>query len=551
MSVKITKHDIGAEIISILTKGMYPEPCDALREYVQNGIDADAKNIDIKIRANSVIVDDDGYGMDEKTIKKAIRVGLSDKNPNIDVGFRGIGIYSSFHLCDNLHIYSKTKNSTPYFLGFDFKSIRKILEDQQLARLNGAITGDHLIDLQSILEQHIDFKVLGQAEFPKVGTRVEMINLHPSFSKTLTDFESVAEYLRQVVPLHFDKKNFKWAKIIEDKISEICKKNNTEFKLVNMNLQVGTRIEQLFRPYRNDCFEGEPLEPYFYEVKSTGNFFGVVWGCLNPVRKKISDKELRGFLVKKHGFAIGKRVNVSNYFGRTTYFDRYIGEIVVVHPELLPNAPRTDFELSPLRSLFYEALTSVAAKYNEKADEYQEYTKGDDLLDEAIIDLKKIEAKISYYAENTEKLVDIIVDVRKIYEKIEGRLKRKVLREERTEEAKQVLKSTKELEKEIQNFLKKARIKRKKIPGGKAPEVKSIDRIKKLPETKEGKIPASQAKRLMEVFDILDLTVSDEVKAVLEIIDERFVQASATNKAEYLLILKNLKDEIEDLLSEE
>ena len=43
---------------------MCPDPKDALREYVQNGVDADAKNINIKIRQNSIIVDDDGYGMD-------------------------------------------------------------------------------------------------------------------------------------------------------------------------------------------------------------------------------------------------------------------------------------------------------------------------------------------------------------------------------------------------------------------------------------------------------------------------------------------------------
>jgi hypothetical protein len=551
MSIEIRRHDIGAEIISILTKGMYPDPCDALREYVQNGIDADAKNIEIKIRANSIVLEDDGYGMDEGTMKKAVRIGISDKNPNIDVGFRGIGIYSSFHLCDSLHIYSRSDKSNPHILSFDFKKMRYILQEQQSARLNGKLSGDQLMDLQSLLEKHIEFKEIESAQFPKVGTRVEMVNLHPNFLKALTNFENVSEYLRQVVPLHFDKKNFKWAKVIEDKISGICKKYNAEFKLVNINLQVGTRIEQLFRPYRDDCFDGEPIKPYFYEVKRGGNFFGVAWGCLNPLRKKIGDRDLRGFLIKKQGFAIGKRINISKYFVRTTYFDRYIGEIVVVHPELLPNAPRTDFELSPLSALFYEALTEVAVKYNNNADEYQEFTKGDDLLNESINNLKKIEANISYYAEDTEKLVDIVIEARKIHDNIDGRLKRKGIRKKKIEEARQVLKSAKELEKEIQNFIKKARRARRKELKGKPPEVKSIERIKKLPKTEEKRIAVKQPTRLVEVFDILDLTVLDEVKVALEIIDERFVQASATNKTEYLLILKNLRDEIEDLLSEE
>ncbi|HUU89487.1 MAG TPA: ATP-binding protein [Candidatus Glassbacteria bacterium] len=551
MNVKITRYDIGAEIISILTKGMYPEPCDALREYVQNGIDANAKNIEIKIRTNSIVVEDDGLGMDAAIIKKAIRIGISDKNPNIDVGFRGIGIYSSFHLCDNLQIYSKTNSSNPHILSFNFKKMRQVLMEQQIARLNGTLSGDDLIDLQSLLEEYIDLKELKPDEFPKMGTRVEMINLHPSFEKALTNFENVAEYLRQVAPLHFDSENFKWAKAIEDKITQICEKNNAEFKLVNINLQVGTRAERLYRPYSDSCFDEDPIEPYFHELKRNGNFFGVAWGCLNPLRKKISDKELRGFLIRKQGFAIGKRTNVSKYFGRTTYFDRFIGEIIVVHPELLPNAPRTDFELSPLRAIFYEALTEIAGAYNEQADRHQEFTKGDELLDKSIENLKKIEASISFYSENTEKLVDIIIDVRKIYDQIAGRIKRKVIRQERVNEAKQVIKSAGNLEKEIQNFLKKARKVKRKIIKGKSPEVKSIERIKKLPETKGKKIVVKDPTNLAEVFDLLDLLLSDQLRSVIEIIDEKFVQASASNKSEYLLILKTLRDEIEDLLSEE
>jgi len=213
MTIKISRHDIGAEIISILTKGMYIDPRDALREYVQNGIDAEAKNIEIKIRGHSIVVADDGHGMDEATMKKAIWVGISDKTKNVDVGFRGIGIYSSFHLCDSLHIYSLSKaDNIPYVLTFDFKRMRTILKSQESARLKGELTGDDLMDLQSLLEKHINFKVLARGELSKTGTRVEMINLDPNFFKSLTKFEEVAEYLRQVVPLHFDPRKFKWTK---------------------------------------------------------------------------------------------------------------------------------------------------------------------------------------------------------------------------------------------------------------------------------------------------------------------------------------------------
>ena len=77
--MKLTKFDIGAEIISILTKGMYQDPRDAIREYIQNAVDANSQNIKVKIRQNTITVDDDGIGMTHKTLRKALRVGVSPK----------------------------------------------------------------------------------------------------------------------------------------------------------------------------------------------------------------------------------------------------------------------------------------------------------------------------------------------------------------------------------------------------------------------------------------------------------------------------------------
>ncbi len=124
--MRLSKFDIGAEIISILTKGMYQDPRDALREYIQNSVDANAKNINVKIRQNSIVVDDDGFGMSHKILRKALRIGVSDKKPGKDVGFMGIGIYSAYHLCDTLIIYSKATDNLPCRLQMDFKGMKKV-----------------------------------------------------------------------------------------------------------------------------------------------------------------------------------------------------------------------------------------------------------------------------------------------------------------------------------------------------------------------------------------------------------------------------------------
>ena len=231
--MKLTKFDIGAEIISILTRGMYPDPRDSVREYIQNAIDANAKNLDIKVRQNSVVVEDDGTGMDYMTLRNAIRVGVSDKRPGKDVGFMGIGIYSAFHLCDTLTIYTRQKYKLPQILEMNFKGMRLLLKEQKEKRTNKEISSEDLIDLQTLLETFINLpneSEIEEDEYPvENGTRVELVGLNPILDDVLKNFEDLGSYLQDVVPLHFDKENFKWAELIEKEIVEICNKYDATF----------------------------------------------------------------------------------------------------------------------------------------------------------------------------------------------------------------------------------------------------------------------------------------------------------------------------------
>ena len=236
--MKLNKYDIGGEIISILTKGMYPDPKDALREYIQNGVDAVAKNINLKVRQDSIVVEDNGNGMNQDMMRKAIRVGISEKNPTKNVGFMGIGIYSSFHLCDKLTIFSRGSEDIPNKLEMDFGGMRATLVEQKEKRLNEETKADELIGLQSLLEQFITVSENGQVsnnEFPDKGTRVELTGLETEFYSALSNFSEVAEYLRSVIPLHFDKTNFTYAEQIEKEISKICSEHNQKFEIINLD----------------------------------------------------------------------------------------------------------------------------------------------------------------------------------------------------------------------------------------------------------------------------------------------------------------------------
>lgn len=546
--MKLSKFDIGAEVISIITKGMYPDPKDALREYIQNGVDAFAKNLKVKIRQESIVIADDGVGMNYSVLRKAIRIGVSDKNPTKNVGFMGIGIYSAFHLCQRMTIYSRGSEDIPNILTMDFGEMKSILEDQKDKRLSGEIKSEELIDLQTILEKCISLTDDGDVDsedFPNQGTSVELTGIEPEFYSALSDYDEVAEYLRNVIPLRFDSSTFTYAEEVESEILKICEKHNQKFELINLVLQVNSKIQTLFRPYNDIDFNKniKPQSPIFFPIESTGGvFYGVAWGCLNSVRRKLENKSLRGFILKKQGFSIGRRESLVKFFPRgNTFFDRYSGEVIIVNPKILPNAARNDIEYSSLRSSFYKALTEVASRYDDLAGEYQEYTKGDDEYFNLYTEFKQHIGAYNEFEEDTEILVDKIVSLKLIYDKINGRLERHGFKEETKEKALILKDKVKELEVTIQNRIKILTEKKKQVPK----TTKSKSEIAKDLSGIKADSPIEDEKKYENLYELLvdlELKIDEEFESIIYLIDELFIQQVAETKANYYKLLQQLKD---------
>ena len=68
--VPVRPEEIGGTLISIVTKGLYTNPLDCIREYVQNGVDAGANEVTIQITGHSIIIHDNGAGM---TVGESLR----------------------------------------------------------------------------------------------------------------------------------------------------------------------------------------------------------------------------------------------------------------------------------------------------------------------------------------------------------------------------------------------------------------------------------------------------------------------------------------------
>ena len=89
--VQLESWEVGGELLDILSRGLYSDAKDALREYVQNGVDAGANHILITVDGPQAVIRDNGHGMDAEGIRTARRFGMSEKSPREMVGYRGIG----------------------------------------------------------------------------------------------------------------------------------------------------------------------------------------------------------------------------------------------------------------------------------------------------------------------------------------------------------------------------------------------------------------------------------------------------------------------------
>ena len=106
----------------------------AIAEVIDNSVQAEAKNIKIKIfqavpdgkqkeRINTIAFGDDGYGMDEHTIQYALQVGWNKKYNNRNgIGRFGVGMtYSAISVCELVEVYSREKGGNWHYTNLDIE----------------------------------------------------------------------------------------------------------------------------------------------------------------------------------------------------------------------------------------------------------------------------------------------------------------------------------------------------------------------------------------------------------------------------------------------
>lgn len=169
--------------LSIIGERLYTQSLDLIRELVANAYDADATIVRITVDNHTIIVEDNGLGMDKDALRQYLTIGsgfkrqnpISPKLKRVRIGEFGIGKFAVLSICDRFEIYTRSQHYAATLI-FDREDFEK------------------RNDWNIPLIEHI-------AETSTTGTRVSLFNI-----KKFISLFDVERHLINVFPL--SDKNF-------------------------------------------------------------------------------------------------------------------------------------------------------------------------------------------------------------------------------------------------------------------------------------------------------------------------------------------------------
>lgn len=370
---------IGAFVLETLTTGMYTNPLDTLREYVQNSFDAireaERKNIlpsgagriDISIdeKARTLCIRDNGTGIPQGDIlPRLVNIGMSAKSIQTDAGFRGIGRLAGIAYCKRLIFktlaVSESEVST---VTFDCEKLRHAMSPKmkQVKELAEVISSYASITKEKTRKKEHFFEV-----------RMENIT---EVGQLFLEWRQISTYLSQVAPVGLDTQSFPYAGEFEKWLLE----HNITVPKVSIIIHAGTMNYQVFKPYRKITYTTKQAKHKIHvksirffpdDASPKSPFWG--WYAETNCPGTFNDDTVSGFRLRKANIGIGMAELMTEIFAEASEsyarLNKYfMGEIYIQDPNVIPNARRDGFEDSPEWTAIRKQLVDFARERSREA----------------------------------------------------------------------------------------------------------------------------------------------------------------------------------------
>jgi len=353
-----TTVDVGVQVLSVLTTGMYSEPMMVLREYVQNAVDAideavekrvlefDKGLVDVTIDGRNRVlqIQDNGVGVSNDEVEEFLcTVGRSSKQQGRRRGFRGIGRLGGIGYCDRVRFETRSsRGERVAVVDWDCIQLRVILA----SRSNEFTAEDALRSAVRIHHRE------ALADDPPHFFRVQLLNVHRFHKDELTSVGALRAYLSEVAPVPFDRNSFPFSVEVNSHLAEVDGYHCYAIQLNGRRLYRPHTRRISIGPTRKDEIRGIEL----FEMRGNGKLLGRGWYARTQLLASLPRRvRMRGVRLRQGNFEVGQERSLEGVYTESRFALWHIGEIHVGYC-LRPNARRDGFEQSVEYEFFIEQM---------------------------------------------------------------------------------------------------------------------------------------------------------------------------------------------------
>lgn len=399
-------------IINALASGLYPNKFHVIREYVQNSFDAlcayqkkenkKVEKLEIKIiqKKPSIIIWDNGIGMDYIAIQKYKKIGFSEKNSNEHAGFRGIGKLSGISVAKKLIVEST-------MAGSDVKNILTFESEQMINEINNVKKQGGHLTVDEVMKKFTSIRT-EKASKDEHYTIVELFEVKKD-SQILYDEPKLINYLSKNVPVDLSPA-FVYRSDVVEGIEKFVQDYNVANIKVNSNL--------VYKEFPDNVRSNKQIVVW---DANKNNVLAYCWYCENKIKGQIKPMENAGLVYRYKNFAIGDSDLVKKTLWKTSphLASYFIGEIYINDLNVLPTSQRDDFEHNDARDEFYKQAVIISKELNKFARESSDLRKTKEKVESGFLLVKDVENDVrkgaSYLVElEPQKVAQIVNTVNEI-----------------------------------------------------------------------------------------------------------------------------------------
>jgi molecular chaperone HtpG len=402
-----------APAIFILADDLYPRKLEIVREYIQNASDAlddfapiadyigdqADPQIKISIQGRSLLIYDNGIGMDHQEIKKLKRIAYSEKKEGERAGYKGIGRLAGLAVAEKLTI-SSTSYGDPKLHKFELRV--KACRDDVAEKKQKGITEYATV----VINRHTTISSL-DVDPKEHYTLVELRDIDEKHPEILNPAH-LREFVGEMAPVGFDPE-FPHGKAISEKLVKQLPDYSPK-TIWLANTETGDRM-QVYKPYSNAM---SLAEPEFIEIEDPkGDLVAFCWAApmgkemlqkVRPIGNRFTvpgdtperRKRLAGLVYKLFGFSIGDRNLPTNtlWAKDVTRALWFTGEIHIVDKDVKPSTDRANFVDNVARARLYEAAKKVPKRLNALAQDISDNRQAFDKAAEWEVRFRDLEKRL-------------------------------------------------------------------------------------------------------------------------------------------------------------